>query len=95
MNPILNQKDMMFFKNEILKEISSITKEITEKNEKYDMIFNSEINKLNIFMQQSEAKIKNLINLISIDNETQKKLDILSEFKSKLESYMITNDIRY
>ena len=58
MNPILNQKDMMFFKNEILKEISSITKEITEKNEKYDMIFNSEINKLNIFMQQSEAKKK-------------------------------------
>ena len=91
-NPIF-QKELIFFKNEILKDINELTKEISEKYEKLDLIIKSETTKLNSLISNSDTKIKNLSNLISINNHTQEKLNSLITFKQKAESYMTSNDI--
>ena len=88
------QKELIFFKNEILKDINIITKEIIEKHEKFDIIFKTETSKLNKLITLSDSKIKNLSNLISINNHTQEILDSLLSFKQNTESYIISNDIR-
>ena len=89
------QKELIFFKNEILKDITLLTKEISEKNKNYDLMLSSETNKLNDLIKNSEIKIKNLSNLISINNHTQSVLETLTSFQKKTESYIITNDIRF
>ena len=89
------QKELIFFKNEILKEVNLLTKEILEKYEKHDLILNSETSKLKELIKNSEDKINNLKNLISINNQTQSVLETLTSFQKNTESYIITNDIRF
>ena len=88
------QKELIFFKNEILKDINILTKEISEKYEKFDLIFKSETSKLNTLISNSDSKIKNLSNLIPLNNQTQEILDSLISFKKRTESYITSNDIR-
>ena len=89
------QKEIIFFKNEILKDINALTKEISEKYEKSDLLIKSETSRLNELISNSESKIKNLTNLIPINNYTQELLDSLILFKQNTESYITTNNIRY
>ena len=89
------QTEMILFKNEILKDITELTKDLTEKYLKYDFLFKDEIKRMNELLTGAENKIKDLSNLLSIDKETKKKLESLLEFKKKTEEYIITNDIRY
>ena len=87
------QKELIFFKNEILKDINTLTKEISEKFQKLDLIIKSETSKLNSLISNSDKKIKNLSNLISLNNHTQEILDSLISFKQKTESYITSNNI--
>ena len=89
------QKEFIFFKNEILKDINLLIKDITEKYEKHYLFLNSETSKLNELIKNSEKKINNLTNLISISNHIQSVLESLTAFQKKTESYIITNDIRF
>ena len=89
------QKELVFFKNEILKDVSLLTKELSEKYENFELTLNSETSKLNSLITDSETKIKNLTNLIPLINNNQTLLDILTKFQKKTETYIITNDIRY
>ena len=89
------QKELIFFKNEILKDISIITKELSEKYEKFDLTLNSETSKLNSLISNSETKINNLTSLIPLINHNQSLLENLTKFQKKTENYIITNDIRY
>ena len=89
------QKEIIFFKNEILKDINALTKEISEKYEKSDLLIKSETSRLNELISNSESKIKNLTNLIPINNYTQELLDSLILFKQNTESYITTNNWYY
>ena len=63
---------MILFKNEILKDITELTKDLTEKYLKYDFLFKDEIKRLKELLTNTENKIKDLSNLVSIDKETKK-----------------------
>ena len=89
------QTQMILFKNEILKDIGELTKDLTEKYLKYDFLFKDELKKVNELLIGTENKIKDLSNLVIFDKESIQKLDNLLEFKKKTEEYIITNDIRY
>ena len=89
------QMEMLLFKNDILKDINELTRDLTEKHITYDFLFKDEIKKINNLLTNTENKIKDLSNLVSIDKETKRKLESLLEFKKKTEEYVITNDIRY
>ena len=89
------QNEMILFKNEILKDINLLTRDIIEKHKKYDFTFKKEIEKLNNLLTNTENKINDLSDLVSLDKETKRKLESLLEFKKKVEDYIITNDIRY
>ena len=88
------QTEMLLFKNEILKDINQLTKDIREKHQKYDFTFKDEMKKINNLLKNTENKIKDLSDLVSIDKETKRKLEILLEFKTKVEDYMMINDIK-
>ena len=88
------QTEMLLFKNEILKDINQLTKDLREKHQKYDFKFKDEIKKINKLLENTENNIHNLSDLISVDKETKKKLESLLEFKKKVEDYIMTNDIR-
>ena len=88
------QTEMLLFKNEILKDINQLTKDLREKHKKYDFKFKDEIKKINKLLEKEENNIHNLSELISVDKETKRKLENLLEFEKKVEEYMMTNDIR-
>jgi len=89
------QTEMILFKNDILKDINLITKELTEKHEKYAFLLRDEVKKRNNLFKDVENKIKDLSDLITVSNQTKEKIENLLEFKNKMEEYTITNEIRF
>ena len=89
------QTEMILFKNDVLKEINLIIKELSEKHEKYAFLLRDEVKKRNNLFKDVENKIKDLSDLITVSNQTKQKIESLIEFKEKMEDYSITNEIRF
>jgi len=89
------QTEMILFKNDILKDINLITKDITEKHKKYSFLLKDEIKNRTELFKSVENKIKDLSDLLSVNNQIIQKIENLFEFKGKMEEYTITNEIRF
>ena len=97
-NPKINSTNMknelLFFKDEILKDLKREQIKIFEKaedNEKYTM---EKIEEFNIKIQKYSEKIINLSNMIITDKTIRDKVESLIEYKNKNQEIVMTNGIR-
>ena len=88
------KNDLLFFKEETLKELKNSEKKSSENFK----IFNIEINeKLQTYEQRIsnyESKISELSKLIDADRTIKEKVDKLMEFKEKVNDSLLTEKIR-
>ena len=88
------QKDLLFFKDEILKEIKRKQVKIFEKvedNEKYAL---EKIEEFNIKIEKYGEKIVNLSNMIITDKTIREKVESLIEYKDKNQEVVTTQGIK-
>ena len=87
------QNDILFLKDDILKDFRQIETKLNNKYEKQNL---STLNKLEKFEKTIEVmnqKITNLSSLISTDKNIQQKVSQLYEFKTKTEDDYLNHDI--
>ena len=87
------QNDILFLKDDILKDFHQIE---TKLNSKYEKQNTSTLTKLEKFEKTIEAmnqKIVNLSSLISTDKNIQQKVSQLYEFKTKIEDDFLNQEI--
>ena len=87
------KEDILFFKEDILKEFHQIE---TKLNTKYDKVNTNSSSKLEIFennIKTMNDKISELSSLISIDKNTQEKISQLHAFKEKVGEDLMHTDL--
>ena len=96
-NPLLIssfKKDILYFKEDILKDIKIIENQIKTKSkenlEKFETKFIEYDQKFEILIE----KVSNLSNLISTDKIINEKVENLISFKNKFDEYITQNDIK-
>ena len=93
-NPKYIKKDILLFKNEILKDIKSFQTEIFEKTKTEEKYINDKIEKFTIQIQKFQEKIVELSNLINTDKAIREKVDSIMQFKNSVQEIIMTNGIR-
>ena len=87
------KEDILFFKEDILKEFHQIE---TKLNTKYDKVNTNSSSKLETFeinIKTMNDKISELSSLISIDKNTQEKISQLHAFKEKVGEDLMHTDL--
>ena len=88
------KKDLLLFKDEILKDIKRQQIKLFEKaedNEKYTI---EKIEEFNIKIQKFSENINNLSNMIITDKTIREKVESLIEFKNKNQELMTTTGVK-
>ena len=88
------KKDLLFFKDDILKDLKRQQAKLFEKiddNEKYAL---EKIEEFNIKIQNYGEQIINLSNMIITDKTIREKVESLIEYKEKNQEMVMTNKIK-
>lgn len=87
------KQDILYFKNDVLKELKQMQSRIKEKNEIQNNEIYAKFQKYESNLSELNNKIFGLSDLISKDNQMRQKFEQLKEFKSKMEESLLTQDI--
>ena len=90
MNP-----DLIYFKEEILKDIKNTISEITLKYESQNHDFSKELSNFNVKMEELTSKILSLSNLISSDKSLIEKVHSLDNFRTNTEDILLIYDTKF
>ena len=93
-NPNYIKKDILLFKDEVLKDIKIFQSKIYEKAKSEERYMNEKIEKFSHQIQKYSEKIIELSNLICTDKAIRDKVETIMEFKNKTEEKMMTNGIK-
>ena len=89
-----SKMDMWYFKNDILKDLKSFQKDITNKYNKGDLIIKEELHNINKNINSINIKINELSTLITVDNMTKEKVENLDKIKNKILDNILSNEIK-
>ena len=93
-NPNYIKKDIILFKEEILKELNLFQSKITEKMKTEEESMTEKIEKFSIKIEKFSEQIIELSNLICTDKSIRDKVDTILEFKNKSQELIMTNTIQ-
>ena len=83
------QKDILLFKDDVLKDLKKIEIKLNSKYENSSLSMESKLNEYNLKIETLSQKVYNLSSLISTDKNLQEKVDSLLKFKDQIkENYM-------
>ena len=88
------RKEILLFKEEILKDIKGIQKEFSNKFNNLDNTLKEQINLYEIKVNTFEQKIRNLSNLIANDRTLMQKIEELGQFKDETRDKLLTESIK-
>ena len=88
------KKDLMLFKDEILKDLKYMQKNITDKFNNINIILKEKLESYDVKLDLYNEKISQLSNLISEDKNLKENVSKLMSSKSKFESNILTHDIK-
>ena len=88
------KKDILLFKDEILKEIKILKSNIIDKVESGEKYMNDKIHKFNSQITGFELKILELSNLITTDKTIREKVEQIINFKEKAQETIMTDGIK-
>ena len=93
-NPTNLKKDLLFFKDEILKDLKRKQIKIFEKAEDNERYMMEKIEEFNIKIQKYGEKIINLSKMIITDKTIRDKVESLIEYKNKNQEMVMTQGIQ-
>ena len=93
-NPKLLKKDILLFKDDVLKDLKLFMRQISEKVNNDEKFVKEKIEKFNINIQNYSEKIHELSNLICTDKTIRDKVESVVNFKQKAQESLMTNDIK-
>ena len=83
------QKNILLFKDDVLKDLKKIEIKLNSKFENSSLSMESKLNEYNLKIETLSQKVYNLSSLISTDKNLQEKVDSLLKFKDQIkENYM-------
>ena len=88
------KSDILFFKDETLKEIKEVQKKMSAKYVGLDNDIKDKLESYENRINAYESKIMELARLINTDKIVREKVDKLMEFKEKVDESMLTERIR-
>ena len=89
------KKDLLYFKEDILKDIKKIENRLNIKYKENNSFHESKFKEIEEKIDFISQNIINLSNLISLDNNIKEKVDNLLITKEKFEEYITQNNIQY
>lgn len=87
-------KEIWFFKNEILKDIKNIEKNLTDKFNIADIDVKDEIKTIQENIKSLDIKLKELTTKITEDNSIKEKIHNLDNIKTKILDDILVNDMK-
>ena len=93
-NPNNMKRDLLLFKDEILKEIKIFKSNLIEKSLNNEKYMNDNINKFSIQIEEFNRRIIDLSNLIITDKKIREKVEQFAEFKEKVQETIMTDGIK-
>ena len=93
-NPNNIKKDLLFFKDEILKEIKIFKSKLNEKSKNNEQYMNDKIDKFSIQIGEFNQKIIELSKLIVTDKKIREKVEQIAEFKETAKETIMTDEIK-
>ena len=96
---VVNQKnlknDMIHFKDDVLKDIKYMQKNITEKFEMTNNLIKEKLESYDRKMNLYNEKLAQLSNLVVTDNAMKEKIEQLVQSKVDLRDHILTNEIKF
>ena len=89
------KKDLMQFKDDILKDIRLVQSSLDNKYLKADEYINEKISKFELKLNSFSEKITQLSNLIVTDTSIREKVDSLNEFKEEMKDNMFKRRAKF
>jgi hypothetical protein len=91
---IISNKEIWFFKNEILKDLKLLEKNLTDKFNGANLNLKDEVKNLNENINSLEVKLKELSTKITEDNAMKEKINNLDSIKTKILDNILVNDVK-
>jgi len=91
---IISNKEIWFFKNEILKDLKLLEKNLTDKFNSANLNLKDEVKNLNENINSLEVKLKELSTKITEDNAIKEKINNLDSIKTKILDNILVNDVK-
>jgi len=91
---IISNKEIWFFKNEILKDLKLLEKNLTDKFNSANLNLKDEVKNLNENINSLEVKLKELSTKIIEDNAMKEKINNLDSIKTKILDNILVNDVK-
>ena len=88
------KKDLLLFKNDLLKDLKRQQAKIFEKTENNENYALDKIEEFNLKLEKYGEKIISLSNMIITDKTIREKVEELLEYKTKNQEMMMTNGIK-
>ena len=93
-SPNYIKKDILFFKEEILRDLKQFQSKINEKVQTEEKHMKEKIEKFSVRIEKFNEKVIELSNLICTDKSIRDKVDTILEFKNKSQELIMTNGIK-
>ena len=91
---IISNKEIWFFKNEILKDLKLLEKNLTDKFNSANLNLKDEVKNLNENINSLEVKLKELSTKVTEDNAMKEKINNLDSIKTKILNNILVNDVK-
>ena len=91
---IISNKEIWFFKNEILKDLKLLEKNLTDKFNSANLNLKDEVKHLNENINSLEVKLKELSTKVTEDNAMKEKINNLDSIKTKILDNILVNDVK-
>jgi hypothetical protein len=88
------RQDMLLFKEEILKDLKIVKKELSYKFAQMEDLLKEQISIFESKINGFDQKIKNLSNFVSSDRSIVQKIEDLMKFKVEIKDKLVTDSIR-
>ena len=87
-------KEIWYFKNEILKDIKTLEKNLTDKFINGDLNLQEEVTNIKESINSLNIKIKELSTKIAVNDSIEEKMNSLEKIKSKILDNILVNEVK-
>ena len=91
---ILIKKELLYFKNDVLKDFKQIEINLNTKYNENSIFYNNKIKEFDEKLNLIFSKMSKIEDVISLDNILNEKVDKLYEFKEKIKEKLISEEIK-
>ena len=91
---ILIKKELLYFKNDVLKDFKQIEINLNTKYNENSIFYNNKIKEFDEKLNLIFSKMSKIEEVISLDNILNEKVDKLYEFKEKIKEKLISEEIK-